>query len=62
MALFAFAFALAVLSLLLIALLIGPSPAPEVDGHEIDDELTDQEVEQRIREELYGQRLNVSRK
>lgn len=62
MALFAFAFALVVLSLLVVALVIGPSPAPEADGHEIDDPPADQDVEELIRKKLYGQRLNVSRK
>lgn len=62
MALVAFAFALVMISLLVVALLIGPSPAPGIDGHEIDDAPTDQEVEQRIREELYGRRMHVSRR
>ena len=61
MALFAFAFALVVLSVLVVALLIGPSPAPEADGREIDDPPTDQDVEELTREKLYGHRRNVSR-
>jgi hypothetical protein len=70
-ALFIFAIGLVLMSVLLLALPIlrlakqampiGSSTAIWINGREIEGSLTDRRVEELIREELYGQRLNVSR-
>jgi hypothetical protein len=72
MALFVIAIGLVLTSLSLLALPlirlakdalpIGSPPAMGINGREIDSVLTDRRMEALIREELYGQRLNVSRR
>lgn len=57
----ALALALPLLRLMKQAMPVGGSPAPWIHGREIEGALTDSKVEELIREELYGQRLNVSR-
>jgi hypothetical protein len=71
MALFIMAIGLALMSVVLLALPllglakralpIGSRPPTWIHGREIDGFLTDRRVEELIREELYGKRLNVSR-
>jgi hypothetical protein len=72
MALFIIAIGLVLMSLLLLALPllrlakhampIGSSAAIWIHGREIEGSVTDRKVEELIRDELYGQRLNVSRR
>jgi hypothetical protein len=43
------------------ALPTGSPPAIRINGREIDGTLSDRRIEELIREELYGRRLNVTR-